>query len=159
MVILPAETRHIPGILKLLEQVGQVHHQIRPDIFGSGAIKYSRRELEQLLKDPDRPIFIAESDGVAGYCFCIRRHIADSELLVGREELYIDDLCVDENHRRMGIAKALYRHVCDYAKALGCHSITLNVWCGNAGAERFYADMGMTMRNITMEYRLEDGKC
>lgn len=159
MVIVPAEIRHIPSILKLLGQVGEVHHQIRPDIFGSGALKYGEKELEALLQDPDRPIFIAETDEVVGYCFCVRKSTPGSDLLVARQELYIDDLCVDETKRRMGIARALYDHALAYAKGLNCHSLTLNVWCGNDGAQKFYEEMGMRPRNIMMEYRLEDSPC
>ena len=72
MEIRIANTGDIPGILELLRQVGQVHHDIRPDIFRSGCQKYDAAALEALLQDPQRPIFIAAHQGaVAGYCFCI----------------------------------------------------------------------------------------
>ena len=34
-----AETRDIPGIMKLLLQVDMVHHRIRPDLFNGPAGK------------------------------------------------------------------------------------------------------------------------
>ena len=82
--------------------------------------------------------------------------VGDSALSVGRQDLYIDDLCVDENHRRMGLAKALYDHTLAYAKKTGCNMVTLHVWNGNDGAIRFYEQMGMTPRYIMMEAPLED---
>ena len=155
MTILPANESHIPGMLALLQQVGQVHHDIRPDLFRDGAQKYDAEALKAILADPDRPIFIAETDGkVAGYCFCIRKAIAENPVLTTRKELYIDDLCVEESLRGQGIAKALYRHVTDYAKANGFHYVTLNVWCGNESAMKFYENAGMTPRSITMETKL-----
>ena len=70
MIIRFAQDRDIPGMIDLLQQVGEVHHQIRPDLFRAGAQKYNEADLAELLQDPERPIFIAEIDGkVAGYCF------------------------------------------------------------------------------------------
>ena len=150
-----AESRDIPGMIALLKQVGEVHHVIRPDIFRSGAQKYDEIELEALLKDRERLIFVAVEDGfVQGYCFCIHRDYSGSTVLTDRKEIYIDDLCVDEGCRGQGIAKALYEHVCGYAKDSGCAFITLNVWTGNDGAQRFYEKMGMTPRSINMEVKL-----
>ena len=154
MTIRRAETRDIPGMIALLYQVGGVHHDIRPDIFRENAIKYTPEQLEELLQDDKSPIFIYDDGFVAGYCFCQIRELTDSTVLTDRKELYIDDLCVDENRRGQGIATALYAHVCDYAKAQGCSFITLNVWCGNEGAMKFYEKAGMTPRNIHMEKKL-----
>ena len=55
--------KDIPRMLELLKQVGQVHHEIRPDLFRAGAQKYDEAALKQLLANPDRPIFAAEVDG------------------------------------------------------------------------------------------------
>lgn len=150
----------IPGMLALLLQVGQVHHRIRSDIFRSGAQKYHENDLTELLKDENRPIFVAmDGDFVAGYCFCQLRDYSGSSVLTDRKELYIDDLCVDENRRGQGIASTLYRHACAYAKGLCCQFVTLNVWCGNDGAMGFYETMGLRPRNIMMEMPLEDTEC
>lgn len=155
MTIRRAEIRDIPGLITLLYQVGGVHHEIRPDIFRDRCIKYTPEELEALLRDECTPIFVAlEGDFVAGYCFCQHREYRDSTALTDRKELYIDDLCVDKNCRGKGIAKSLYAHVTDYAKNCGCAFVTLNVWCGNDGAMKFYEAMGMNARSITMETKL-----
>ncbi len=158
MLIRKAVSSDIPTLLRLLHQVGDVHHDIRPDIFPVGTLKYDADLLRTLLEE--RPVFVAEADGkVLGYCFCILSDRPDSRSSVGRRELYIDDLCIDEAARSKGVATALYRHVCCYAREMGCAFITLNVWCGNDAACRFYEKMGLTPRNITMEMPLEDKKC
>ena len=155
MTIRQAETCHIPGLIRLLRQVGQVHHEIRPDIFRAGAIKYTESDLEALLKEENSPIFVAlEGETVLGYCFCQIERYCDSTVLTDRAEIYIDDLCVEESCRGQGIAKALYAHVCAWAKSIGCAFVTLNVWCGNDGAMRFYEKMGMSPRKIFMEVKL-----
>ena len=155
MVIRLAEEKDIPGLLALLQQVGEVHHQIRPDIFRTGAQKYDDTSLKELLTQPDKPIFVAaEDNAVLGYCFCVHKACENHPVFCDRSELYIDDLCVDEGKRGTGIAAALYQHVQSYAKETGCNVVTLNVWCGNERALHFYEKMGMKPRNITMEHPL-----
>ena len=147
-----AAERDIPGMIELLKQVGQVHHEIRPDLFRAGAQKYGEAELKALLADPNRPILLAEIEGkVAGYAFCILQETKNDPVLCDRKVLYIDDLCVDENLRGKGIATALYQRVLEYAKSQGCHSVTLNVWCGNDSAMAFYDKCGMKPQKIGME--------
>ena len=152
MTIRTAAGQDIPGLLELLRQVGQVHHEIRPDIFPAGTLKYDAEALSVVLSDPKKPVFVAmEGDFVAGYCFCQLRDHEKTRCSVPRRELYIDDLCIHESCRGTGIAKALYRHTLDFAKARDCQSVTLNVWCGNDGAMGFYEKMGLRPRNIMME--------
>lgn len=152
MEIRLAQVRDIPGMIDLLQQVGEVHHRIRPDLFRSGAQKYNANDLETLLKDPTRPIFAAvEEEKLLGYCFCILEETKDHPVLMDDKTLYIDDLCVDETLRGKHVGRALYDHAKTYAKAIGCRSVTLNVWCGNDSAMAFYEKRGLKPRKIYME--------
>ena len=147
-----ADSRDIPGLIDLLQQVGEVHHRIRPDLFRSGAQKYDEAALQALLADPSRPILAAVIDGkLAGYAFCILQETKNNPVLCDRKVLYIDDICVDEGKRGQGIATALYNRVVEFARELGCRSVTLNVWCGNDGAMKFYEKCGMKPQKIGME--------
>lgn len=160
MEIIKAEIPHIPELKRLLLQVGGVHHDIRPDIFRSGALKYTNDDLAALLKDEQKPVYAAmDGDIMLGYCFCQWREFRDSTVLTDRLELYIDDLCVDAESRGNGVAQALYHHVTEIARDRGCHFITLNVWCGNDRAMRFYEKMGLRPRSITMDMKLEEPEC
>ena len=135
--------------------MGQVHHDIRPDLFRDGAQKYSPSDLEDLLKDAARPIFVGVEDGrLLGYCFCILEQVKDNPVLRDVKSLYIDDLCVDESIRGKHVGTGLYDHVCGYARSIGCSSVTLNVWCGNDSAMHFYESRGMKPRKIYMETTL-----
>lgn len=155
MNIRRAENRDIPGMIALLYQVGDVHHNIRPDIFRSGALKYTPEQLEELLNDENKPIFVCDEDGfVAGYCFCQIRSYDGTGVSTRRKELYVDDLCVDENRRGQHIGRTLYDHAVAFAKDAGCQFLTLNVWCGNNGAMHFYENAGLKPRNIMMETKL-----
>ena len=160
MEIRLANVSDIPGMIHLLKQVGQVHHDIRPDLFRDGAQKYGESQLESLLQDEKRPIFVGVEDGrMLGYCFCIIEEVKNDPVLRDVKSLYIDDLCVDETIRGKHVGSRLYDHVCGYAREIGCHSVTLNVWCGNDSAMEFYEKMGLRPRHIMMEMPLEDTKC
>ena len=146
----------IPQMLELLRQVELVHHGIRPDLFRNGGEKYDAEALRQLLCDPTRPILAAVEDGtMVGYAFCILQTVQNDPVLRNRKELYIDDLCVDETRRGQGVAGALYRAVCDYARELDCDAVTLNVWCGNDRAMAFYEKCGLKPQKVGMEYVLK----
>lgn len=147
-----ADAGDIPGLLALLLQVGEVHHRLRPDIFRAGALKYDEPTLRRLLEMPDRPIFVAEEAGtVAGYVFGILQITENDPVLRDRRVLYIDDLCVDESRRGQGIATALYNRAAEYARELHCDAVTLNVWCGNEGAMKFYEKSGLHPLKVRME--------
>lgn len=158
MTIRRAEQIDIAGIGRLLLQVCMVHHQGRPDLFRAGGRKYTEDELVLMLRDEDRPIFVAvnESNQVLGYAFCIfQRHMGDTAL-TDIQTLYIDDLCVDEKIRGQHIGKKLYDYVLAFAKESGCYNVTLNVWCENPGAMKFYEKCGLKPQKIGMETILSE---
>lgn len=151
-MIRKARKDDIGRIIDLLHQVNMVHHEIRPDLFRPHTTKYDRQELENLLNVEEKPVFVFDSgNGVLGYAFCQITEIKDDILLQDIKTLYIDDICVDENARGRHVGKALFEYVREYAKSIGCHNITLNVWEGNIPASRFYQNMGMKVQKTTME--------
>ena len=146
-----AEIKDIPGIIELLHQVNMVHHVLRPDLFKPYTTKYNEQELEALIGDDSKPIFVFEDGGVLGHAFCMITEVKGDKLLQDIKTLYIDDICVDENARGQHVGKALYEYVRDYATSIGCNNITLNVWEGNDAALSFYKNMGMKVQKTTME--------
>lgn len=157
MIIRRAEEKDIPSIIKLLEQVLEIHAEIRPDIFISGTTKYGFDEVKQMLSVEERPIYIAadESDNAVGYAMCeIKETPADATNKVKFKELYIDDLCVDASARGLHVGEAIFNHVKEEAKKMGCYEVTLCVWTGNDKAEHFYEKMGMKTKERIMEYIL-----
>ena len=118
-----ASVADIPRIIDLLHQVDMVHHRLRPDLFKPNTTKYSKQELETLVGDESKPIFVYDDGDVLGY-----------------------------------VGSALFDFVRDYAKSIGCHAITLNVWEGNDSAIHFYQNMGMHPQKIRMEMELNRKK-
>ena len=85
-----------------------------------------------------------------GYAFCIIETPKATSSLKSVKTLYIDDLCVDETARGAHIGTALYQYVTEFAREIGCQRITLNVWCLNESAMRFYEKRGLSPLKITM---------
>lgn len=146
----------LPGVSRLLEQVLDIHHAGRPDLFRAHTRKYTDDQLVQIFQDDTRPVFVAVDEDahpgeVLGYAFCIHQQHVGDNVLTDIRTLYIDDLCVDENARGRHIGSALYRYVLDYARETGCYNVTLNVWACNESARRFYEHMGLTQQKIGME--------
>ena len=127
MFIRKAEEKDIPRILELLGQVLQIHADIRPDIFIPGTTKYTTDELTELLKNEEKPVYVAADEA---------------------------DVCVDQETRGQHIGESLFEYVKKEAKQLGCYEVTLNVWAGNTSAEKFYEKMGMRTKERQMEYIL-----
>ena len=141
----------IASIIRLLHQVNMVHHVIRPDLFKPHTTKYDEQELETLLDDDTKPVFVYDDGQVLGHAFCQLTEVSGHKLLCDVKTLYIDDICVDEAARGRHVGKALYEYVRDYARSIGCHNITLNVWEGNDAAFCFYKSMGMQVQKTGME--------
>ena len=166
-----ANKNDIGCIIELLHQVDMVHHVLRPDLFKPNTTKYNEQELEALMGDNSKPIFVFEAapprpnEGltsirgqngsiILGHAFCLITEVRDDKLLQDIKTLYIDDICVDEKARGKHVGKALYEFVHDYAKSIGCNNITLNVWEGNDAALSFYRNMGMKIQKTTMECQI-----
>lgn len=152
-----AQAKDVAGILALLKQVGQVHHQGRPDIFRKNAQKYGASQVLSMLDSSKNPIFVAvEEENVVGYGFCQVKTFQHDPVIADHVELYIDDLCVDEQHRGKGIGKAIYGAILKYARLRKCYNVTLNVWACNENAMKFYESLGLKPQKVGMETILEE---
>ncbi|MCR4667179.1 MAG: GNAT family N-acetyltransferase [Desulfovibrio sp.] len=147
-----AGEKDIPSLISLLTQVNRVHHEGRPDLFKC-VTKYSADDLMALLRESNFPVFVAEhADGrILGHAFCQVITHKGERLLCDIKTLYIDDICVDENARRMHVGQSLYAAVLDYARQLGCYNVTLNVWACNPDAHAFYTKMGLRPQKYGLE--------
>lgn len=152
-MIRQAELKDIPQIHILLNQVLYVHHCGRPDIFKEVGEKYTNKELEDLIRNENNPIFVYENDEgkILGHCFCQTIDRPETTNSHPYKTLFIDDLCVHEEARRQHIGKALYEYAHDFAQNNGYYNVTLHAWACNGDAVDFYKRMGMEVQQYTME--------
>lgn len=156
MKIRNAEAKDSDKIINLLQQVLDLHAKIRPDIFIPGTTKYTPDQLKAILNNEEKPVYVAvdDNDYVLGYAFCQIKEQPFSTNMIPFKSMFIDDLCVDSACRGQHIGEQLFDYVKAQAKKIGCYEVTLNVWAGNTGAERFYEKMGMKTKERMMEYIL-----
>ena len=151
-----AKVEDIQSILELLVQVDMVHHNGRPDLFKGPTTKYNADELKSIIGNDSTPVFVYEDDDkILGHMFCIFKQEKDDSVLTDIKTLYIDDICVDENARGLGVGRELFEYIKGYARDEGFYNITLNVWCCNPDAMKFYEAMGMEPQKIGMEMVLK----
>ena len=153
MQIRRAAEKDIDRINELLGQVLEIHAGIRPDIFIPGTTKYTNAELEEMMKDDDKPIYVAvdDEDYVMGYAFCQIRKQPFSNNMIQFDTMFIDDLCVDAELRGRHVGEALFIFVKEEAKRRNCYDVTLNVWEENNCARHFYDKMGLKVKESQLE--------
>lgn len=152
MAIRRAKVADIPALEKLLEDILLVHHRVRPDLFKEEGKKFTRQELEKLVLDESKPVFVYEDDwgNILGHLFTvIENHEGHTDQ--PRKTFFIDDLCVAEEARGQHIGQKLFDFARAYAKELGCYNLTLHVWNANEGALRFYKRQGLQEQFTSME--------
>lgn len=94
-------------------------------------------ELTDAASAPDAALFVARIDGrLAGY-------IALSKAWNGFAE--VDDIAVDREARRAGVAKALVDRAVSWAKVRGLPGIRLETQSNNVAACRFYERYGFEL--------------
>lgn len=144
-------------VLALLRGIARMHIDGRPDIFKETESKYGKDDLIRIFAGEKTPVFVAadENGTVAGYAFCIVKSINEHPLFKKRTYLYIDDLCVSGDFRRMGVGRDIMEHIKDYARSEGMESIELNVWAFNSSAVKFYESCGMSVQRMEMELKTD----
>ena len=146
-----AQPSDVPALMDLLRQVNEVHFRGRPDLFRR-ATKYSADDVSATMSDDDRPIFVA-TDGsqVLAHIFCQVRDYRPNPLLQDIKTLYIDDVCVSETTRGMGIGRIAMDWIFDWARGEGFYNVTHGVRECNPGARAFYAAVGLQVQENEME--------
>jgi len=74
------------------------------------------------------------------------------------DELMINDLAVDSSQRRLGVARAMLRHLADGARVRGCHRATLEVRLGNEPARALYESFGFRVVGRRPGYYADTGE-
>lgn len=155
MTVRRAKRDDASQIHSLLCDIARLHAEGNPDVFEGREAKYSVCEVEEMILGDSLIILCAaEGDRVLGYLICMPTVTEADGLRRFRRVLYIDDLCVGENCRGLGVGKALFEAAKGVAAENGCSAIDLNVWAFNKNAIAFYEKMGMTESRRHMELKL-----
>ncbi len=152
MIIRFAKENELERVNELRKQVNDLHVAGKPDVFKPGFGPELRDFINVIWNDPTENIVVADDDGII--CgFAVINHINKPEnpFMKERDFLDIDEFCVDEEHRRKGVATAMIEFIKSFAKENGFHRIELNMWEFNQGALAFYEAAGFETFRRYME--------
>ncbi|KIG15093.1 acetyltransferase, GNAT family protein [Enhygromyxa salina] len=141
----PLSTADYEAYLARVDELDAVHRDALPDVFRapeSGPPR-TRAYFEGLLADTDALLIGAWVEGeLAGFAHAIVREVPQQGIHVGRRYVLIDNFAVGPRWQRRGLGVALVDAVAGWAKQRDASELELEVWEINAGAMRFYEDLG-----------------
>lgn len=112
------------------------------DIMGGGERLSDNTQanlIDELKKRPINHTFLAYIDGEAvGVAICFEAF----STFACKPLLNIHDFSVKPEYRRRGVAKALLAYITEYATAMGCCKLTLEVLSNNTPAKAAYTQDG-----------------
>jgi len=155
-IIRRARIEDYERLCALYEQLDAFHCHARPDIFvkPEGEARSIER-VSQQIHGPDSAVFVAERTGaVLGFAVVAQRQVP--AIPVRRSEAYadLDELVVDESHRRMGLGRRLIAASEAWARERGLASLSIGVWAFNSAAWALYECAGYKVQTLRLAKRL-----
>lgn len=142
------------AFLELHAQVHDLHLERRPDQFKQTEDVAIEARFRDWLASPTAKIWLAELPGsVVGCAVEVHCQKPESAYSPPRRWCEIDQIAVDRNHRRAGVATALMQAVIDSAHAAGIQEIELSSWAFNQDAHRAFEALGFAPKYIRFELK------
>ncbi|USD67053.1 GNAT family N-acetyltransferase [Vibrio sp. SCSIO 43136] len=132
------------------------NHNIAPDRVALTSDLLTVAELDEIIKDQDTSLLVAEVDGnilglILGDC---QRQMAN-RWRPERCFVYLQELYVKPQARQQGIARRLFDQFEDWAMELGATCIDLHVWHHNTAATECYQKLGFYQEQRLLTKNLE----
>jgi GNAT superfamily N-acetyltransferase len=132
--------RELAVFEKLEHEMAADAATIKNSLFGKNAKAYA---------------LIAEAGGkTAGFCI----YFYNFSTFVGRPGIYIEDIYVREEYRKLGIGKQIFARIGEIAKAENCGRIEWWVLDWNKNAIDFYTRLGAKAMSEWTVYRITQDK-
>lgn len=97
--------------------------------------------LIALLNEPNGlNAVLAECDGITAGCMTY--YFYKIATFSGKRVMYIEDVYVDEEYRRMGIGKLFFDYAKETAEKCGCSRLEWKCLKWNTSAQNFYENIG-----------------
>ncbi len=151
-----AEEKDLVIINELRKQVNDIHVEGRPDVFKAGFGTEIRDFAKVILDGENSDIIIAERNGIICGMVCVDYvNKPETPYSKARRFYHVQEIAVDVNHRRQGVAKELLEFMIADAKKRKLGKIELDVWEFNDSAIEFYQAVGFRQMRRWMEYEVE----
>lgn len=112
-------------------------------------------EFKTELSNSNNIYLVAELENeIVGICFSNIKEISNNKIMKDRKFLHIENICIDKKHQKKGIGKKLYNQIIQLAKEENIKNIELMVWEFNENAIKFYKNLGMSIKNLKFEQKI-----
>ncbi len=149
-----AEADH-DKVVKLYQELDELHVQARPDFFVSRDKDevYPKDAFIQNLANPDvMQLGVFDDEQIVSV---VRATLwKESGMVKDIRTVCLDDIFVLPAYRRRGIAAKLFTEVETWAKEQGAVRLDVYTWGFNKGAIAMYQAMGMTPQQYVFEKKL-----
>lgn len=151
-----AQEKDLDRINELRKQVNDIHVEGRPDIFKAGFGTELRHHAQVLMNGENSDIIVAERDEIICGMACVD-YVNKPETPYGNARCFyhVQEIAVDANYRRQGVARELLEFMIIEAKKRKLGKIELDVWEFNDSAIEFYQAVGFRQTRRWMEYEVE----
>lgn len=151
-----AEEKDLNIINELRKQVNDIHVEGRPDVFKAGFRTEIRDFAKVIMNGENSDIIVAERNGVICGMVCVDYvNKPETPYSKARSFYHVQEIAVDVNYRRQGVAKELLEFMITDAKKRKLGKIELDVWEFNDSAIEFYQAVGFRQTRRWMEYEVE----
>ena len=151
-----AEEKDLDIINELRKQVNDIHVEGRPDVFKAGFGTEIRDFAKVIMNGENSDTIVAERNGVICGMVCVDYvNKPETPYSKARSFYHVQEIAVDVNYRRQGVAKELLEFMIADAKKRKLGKIELDVWEFNDSAIEFYQAVGFRQTRRWMEYEVE----
>lgn len=142
-------------ILPIYQELHNLHVKERPDYYIPTAVPIEKKDLEQILGNEQKKMFVVEKSGQV-IAFSVIRKVYYQQTKTEKDYpfVFIEDFCVRDEDRGKGIGGNLFEKVKRFGKQVGAKGVEIKVLEFNQRALRFSEKMGMRGNSRNIGFKL-----
>ena len=134
MIIRPAEEQKLERVNVLRKQVNDLNVEGKPSVFKTNFYDGLSDYIYEIQNDDKKEVIVAINEGeIVGYAVLAQINRAETPFMYERDYLDINEIGVDKDLRRHGVASEIISYILDYAKDKGFKRVQLKMWEFNQG--------------------------
>ncbi len=139
-----------------LDQATQLFDAYRVFYGKNSDLQGAKNFIQERLQKRDSVLFLVADDELTGVGFA---QLYPSFTSIGMGKVFIlNDLYVDSDHRKKGIATKLLEHIKEFAQKNDAVKINLQTECSNSAAQKLYESQGYKQEKDFLNFYLSIAK-